>query len=466
MSHHVGAQAVVLGGSIAGLLTAHVLAEAYEHVVIVDRDETDGARDARRGVPQGRHAHGLLARGQQVLEELLPGFADELIGAGIPATDVGRMRWYFNGRPARQARTGTLVFGVMRPVLEHHVRMRVRALPNVEFVEGTDILSPVLAPESDRVIGVRVRRRTPGSVEETIEAELVVDATGRGSRTPAWLESVGYPRVREEQVKIDLFYTSRRYRLRADPFHGDQSINPVASPAHPRGAFFHTLGGDEALLSLTGIGGDRPPTDPEGFLAYARSLPVPDVYEAIRDAEPLDDPVAFRFPASVRRRYESLTGFPEGLLVLGDAVCSFNPVYGQGMTVASMEVLALRRHLRQGSAPAPRAFFAEIARIIDVPWDIAAGGDLAFPSVEGERTAKVRISNAYLARLQAAATRDAGITGTFLRVAGLVEPPQALMRPAFMLRVLWKSRRPAPSPGEASAPAAPGRVPSEPLRPS
>lgn len=444
MSVHAGDRAVVLGGSIAGLLTAHVLAEAYDHVVIVDRDSTDGVRDVRRGVPQGRHAHGLLARGQQVLDELFPGFAAELMGAGIPAVDVGRMRWYFNGRMMRQAETGTLIFGVARPVLEHHVRMRVRALPNVEFVEGADILAPTATADGKRVTGVRIHRRAAETMEETLQAGLVVDATGRGSRTPAWLRSVGYPTVEEEQVKIDLSYASRRYRLFTDPFDGDQSINPVATPAHPRGAFFHTLGGDQALLSLTGLLGDRPPTDPDGFLAYARSLPVPEIYEAIRTAEPLDEPSGFRFPASVRRRYERLASFPDGLLVVGDAVCSFNPVYGQGMTVASMEALALRRHLRMGRVPGPRAFFSEIARIVDVPWDIAAGGDLAFPGVEGDRTAKVRMGNAYLARLYAAASQDADITRTFLRVAGLVDPPQAMMRPAFMARVLWKARHPAP----------------------
>jgi hypothetical protein len=360
------------------------------------------------------------------------------------------MRWYFDGRQLKQATTGLYVVGAARPALESHVRARVRRLANVTLVGKHDIVAPVATPDASRVVGVRVQRRTQGSPLETLEADLVVDATGRASRTPAWLETIGYPKVGEERVKIGLAYTSRQYRLRSDPFGTDVSINPVATPAHPRGAFLHTLGGDRCMLSLTGILGDHAPTDPDGFLAFARSLPIPDVGRAIEDAEPLTDPVTFGFPASQRRRYERLSRVPAGLLVVGDAVCSFNPVYGQGMTVAALEALTLRRHLDHGVPVRPGAFLADIARIIDVPWDIAAGGDLAFPDVQGRRTLQVRMGNAYMSKLYAAATVDGAITAQFMRVAGLIDPPQRLMRPAFALRVLRTARRAGP---QVSAPA-------------
>jgi 2-polyprenyl-6-methoxyphenol hydroxylase-like FAD-dependent oxidoreductase len=450
MSNHIGDRAVVLGGSMAGLLTAAVLAEAYEEVMVIDRDQLTGVMKPRRGVPQGRHAHGVLARGRLAFDELFPGFTERLTAAGVPMGDLsGQVRWYFNGRRLRPSRTGLTLLGPARPMLEGHVRDLVSALPNVVFVEESDIIAPVTSRDGGRVGGVRIQHRSEGSTEMTVEADLVVDATGRASRTPAWLEAAGYPRVEEERMKIGLTYTSRQYRLRSDPFHGDLSINPVATPAHPRGAFLHTLGGDRCLLSLTGMLGDQAPTDPDGFLAYARSLPVPDVFDAIRDAEPLTDPVSFRFPASQRRRYERLSRFPERFLVIGDAMCSFNPVYGQGMTVAALEALALRRHVRRGTPPQAREFFKDIAKIIDAPWEVAAGGDLAFPGVEGRRTMKSRLGNAYMARLHAAATHDAGITEAFMRVAGLVDPPQALMRPALALRVLRTARQPLP-PGQAS----------------
>ena len=378
----------------------------------------------------------------------------------MPTGDLGEMRWYFNGRRLKPAHTGLISVTAPRPVLEHHVRTRVAALPNVRFLQSHDVLSLATTPDHARVTGVRVRPPASGVASETIDCDLVVDATGRGSRTPAWLAELGYERPVVDRVKVGIAYTTCHYRTRPEWFDGVQSINPVASPAHPRGAFFGQVGRDLCVLSLTGILGDHPPTDLPGFLEFARTLPVPDVYRAIRDAEPLDTPVSFGFPASTRRRYERLRRFPAGLLVIGDAVCSFNPVYGQGMSVAAIEALALREHLRAGPAQ-PLRFLAEIARVIDVPWEISAGGDLDFPEVEGPRTAKVRMGNAYISRTQYAATKDAAVTDQYMRVAGLMDPPTALMRPAIMARVLrhaplrprapesWLDGRPA----RTSAPA-------------
>ncbi|MCC8243872.1 FAD-dependent oxidoreductase [Saccharothrix luteola] len=452
MDNKVGDRALVLGGSMAGMLAARVLSEAYAEVVVVDRDELVGVAGARRGVPQGRHVHGLLARGLIVLDELFPGFTDGVRAAGVNVGDMGRdLRWYFNGTRLAPVETGLYVAGGDRPTLEHHVRTRVASIPNVRFVEGHDVVEPVFSPDGHRVVGARIQRRAEGSTPETVTADLVVDATGRGSRTPAWLESAGYPRVEEERVKIGLAYCTRRYALSSDHFGGDVSINPVATPDHRRGGFLTTVGEDRWALSLTGIFGDHAPTDPEGFLAFAKSLPVPEVYEAVRDAEPLDDPVAFQFPANARKRYERMSRFPAGLLVLGDAVCTFNPVYGQGMTTAGLQTLTLREHLRQGTMPNARAFFADIAKVLDAPWDIAAGGDLAYPDVVGPRPLKARMGNSYMPKVQVAATRDPRVARAFLRVAGLVDPPTALMRPGLALRVLRQAKPEAGPPGRRAA---------------
>jgi hypothetical protein len=247
---------------------------------------------------------------------------------------------------------------------------------------------------------------------------------------------LGYERPEEEKVTINLSYTTRHFRLPDESIlNGDLSINPVSSPSHPRGAFFSRIENGRCVLSLTGVLGDSAPTDPAGFLDWVRSLPVPDVYEVIEDAEPLDEAVTFKYPASVRRRYELLDRFPDGLLVLGDAACSFNPVYGQGMTVAAQEALTLRSHLEQG-VPQPLAFLKDISGVIDVPWGISASGDLSFPEVEGERTEQVQMGNAFMAKLQEAATRDGAVTRAFMRVAGLVDPPEALMTDDMMARVM------------------------------
>ncbi|WP_158883784.1 FAD-dependent oxidoreductase [Amycolatopsis anabasis] len=457
MGGQVGRHAVVLGGSMAGLLAARVLAEAYDEVTVVDRDELTGAEHARRGVPQGAHAHALLAQGQQTLERLFPGLTEELSSAGIPMVDMGEMHWFLDGAPWRPARTGLIVASVTRPFLEARVRTRVAALGGVRFLERCDILGLETSANRRVVTGARVRRHAADSGEETLRADLVVDCTGRGSRTPVWLDALDFAKPEEERVKIGLSYTTCEYDLPARPLKNDLSLIPLATPNSPRGAFFGRVGGDRHILSLTGMLGDRPEAGLRGFLDYARSLPIPGIYDAIKDTEPVAEPVAIRFPASVRRRYERLTRFPERLLVLGDGVCSFNPVYGQGMTVAALEAMTLRRHLLAGGPPSPLRFFRDISGVIDAPWDIAAGGDLSWPRVEGERSAKIRMVNAYMGRLQAAALRDSRITGAFMRVAGLIDPPTALLRPGMALRVLRHSwRRPGGTgAGRGSLPAEP-----------
>ncbi|GAA3000364.1 FAD-dependent oxidoreductase [Actinokineospora diospyrosa] len=429
-------RAVVLGAGMAGLLAARVLAEVYPQVLVVDRDRLTGVGTARRGVPQGRHVHGLLARGQQILDELFPGFTDALIADGVPTADLGELRWFFNGRKLAPGTTGLIAVAASRPTLERHVRTRVAALPAVRFVEETDIVGLLTTTDRSRVTGVRVQAQTKGSVPEVIEADLVVDTTGRGSRTPLWLAGLGYGRPEEERVKIDLSYTTRTYRL-ADPapLRAVQSINPVSGPVTPRGAFLTIIENDLCALSLTGVLDDPAPTDPAGFLEYARSLPVPDVYDVVKDAEPLDDPVSYRYPASQRRRYERLERFPDRFVVLGDAACSFNPVYGQGMTVAAQQALVLREHLADGVAD-PLAFLRDIAEVVEVPWGISAAGDLAFPEVQGPRPPQVLEMNAYMAKLQLAATVDGAVTRTFMRVAGLVDPVGELTAPEMVTRVL------------------------------
>ena len=259
-------------------------------------------------------------------------------------------------------------------------------------------------------------------------------------------------------MKVDLAYTTRHYRVPSDPFGSDIAIIAAATPTHPRGAFYYRLPGEDGRveLSLTGVLGDYPPTDEAGFLEYVRSLPVPEIYESIREAEPINDPVMFRFPASVRRRYERLTRFPEGFLVIGDAVCSFNPVYAQGMAIAAVESRVLADKLSKTTVPEPHEFFQEISGQIDSPWEFAAIADLGYAGVEGRRTAKIRMINAYIARLQRAAVHDASLTNAFMRVAGLIDEPTALLQPGRILRVLRQSGR-RPGQTSASVPLSAGR---------
>jgi 2-polyprenyl-6-methoxyphenol hydroxylase-like FAD-dependent oxidoreductase len=433
-----GERAVVLGGGMAGLLAARVLSDAYSEVIVVDRDELTGTSSARNGVPHGRHAHCLVARGQQIIEELLPGVTKEMSDAGVTLGDFnGQIQWHFNGYKLAASDSGLICVSSGRPILEEHIRNRVHAIPNVTFHEGYDIVGLATMPDNSRVIGARVQRREQGSEPEVFLADVVIDITGRGSRMPAWLTELGYGTPPEDRIKIDLAYTTRHYRLKnGNPFSHDIAINQAGTPVAPRGVFCYLLpDGKTVELSLTGVLGDHPPTDPAGFDEYVRSLPLPIHSQFIQEWEPVDEPVRFKFPASVWRHYEALSRFPEGLLVMGDAVCSFNPVYAQGMTVAGMEALTLRRHLELAEPLNALAFFGEIAGQIAGPWQFSAIADLGYPGVEGERTDQIKLVNQYIPAVLAAATMDPVVTDAFLQVAGLVADPMSLMHPEIAIRV-------------------------------
>ncbi|RPF20020.1 FAD-dependent oxidoreductase [Myceligenerans xiligouense] len=426
-------RALVLGGSIAGLLTARALADHFDEVVIVERDDVVGVRGVRRGVPQGAHVHGLLARGQQALEEYFPGFTREARRAGVPTADLGELRWFFNGKRLAPAETGLTCVSADRPVLEHLVRERVRALPGVILREGQEVSSLVFDDTRRTVLGAMVAPRGTDR-REMVQADVVVDALGRGSPVARWVHDAGYGRPEEETVKIDLSYTSRHYEFDDESvLRGDLSINPVSCPQFPRGAFFSRVQDGGSLVSLTGVMGDHPATDEEGFLAWARSMEVPDVYEVMEAGRPVDDPVQFRFPKSVRRRFDRMSDFPAHLLIVGDAMCSFNPVYGQGMTVAALESELIGELAGKGEIESGE-YFARAAQLLDGPWAASTGGDHAFLGTELPE--EVRQANAFIAQVHEAATHDPVVTRAFMRVAGLVDPPEALMSAEISERVL------------------------------
>jgi 2-polyprenyl-6-methoxyphenol hydroxylase-like FAD-dependent oxidoreductase len=430
--------AVVVGGSMAGLLAARVLAQAYASVTVVERDHLGEDAAHRRGVPQARHAHGLMARGREALEELLPGLTDELVSLGAPAVDLqDGVRWVNSGHLLRQAPSGLLGLGASRPLLESRVRARVRALPNVEVLDGCDATGLTSTADGRRVTGLRVLRRRDGGGEQVVPADLVVDASGRGSRGPGWLEALDYPSPPVEEVRIGLAYATRTFRRAADDPDG-AVVGGTA--ADPRGGALIAQEDDRWMVSLAGILGETPPRDPAGFTAFAGSLAAPFVHEVVERAEPLSDVVRFRTPSSTRRRYERLRRFPEGYLVVGDAIASFDPVYGQGMTVAALEALRLRACLADGTADLSRRFLRAVASVVDVAWDMCTAGDLRFPGVEGRRTPKVRAVNAYLERLHVAAEHDPVVGRAFLRVVNLVDRPSSLVTPGIALRVLRGQR--------------------------
>lgn len=435
----VGGHAVVIGGSVSGLLAARALADAYDRVTVLERDPAPPAGEARKGAPQGRHPHVLLARGLEIFEEFFPGYTREMVEQGAHYGDQGEeVRFCVDGGVLCRVRSGLEGLQATRPLMEAQIRARLFALPNVNGIEQVDVLGLTASESGRRVTGVRLRRHSADGPEEALPADLVVEAGGRGSHAPAWLQALGYDAPEEERVTVGVGYTSRFYRR--DPAHlgGDSGvlIAPPANAKVKRGAGMFAQEGERWLVTLAGYFGDHAPADDAGYLSYARSLWRPDVYNVIREAEPLSDFATYKYPASQRRRYERLRRFPAGFLVIGDAICSFNPLYGQGMTVAALEAQALQECLAQGSRQLPRRFLTRAAAVVDVPWSIAVGGDLRIPEAQGNRTALVRAINWYVGRVQVAARSDPAVTLAFARVNNLVAPPPSLLQPGVALRVL------------------------------
>ena len=430
-------QAVVLGASIAGLLAARVLADHFDTVVVIERDCLPVHPEQRRGVPQGRQIHGLLTGGQRALEELLPGLTVELAADGAPVVDaLADMRLSFNGHRLRQATSGLTHVSASRPLLEHRIRERTRSVPNISVVDATEVID--LVARGDRVTGVRVLRRD-GRRAEDVDADLVVDACGRGSQTSAWLTALGYQSPPVERIPIDLGYTTRRFHLPADLLDGDVGVLHSPTPGKPRGAALARLEDDVWMLTLVGVQGDHPPAEIDGFASFAASVDCNEIHIAVREGEPIDNPIFFRFPASVRRRYERVA-LPRNLIVLGDSLCSFNPVYGQGMTVAALEAHALRDGLSR-DLDTSKPVMARLARIVDVPWQLSKAADRPF--LPGARTSRPRstVLDRYIERLLIAATTDPAAGRAFLRVSGLLDPPRALLHPDLLRRTL----RPLPT---------------------
>ncbi|MCV7028968.1 FAD-dependent oxidoreductase [Mycobacterium sherrisii] len=438
----LGQHAVVLGAGMAGLLAARVLSEFYESVSVVERDWLPDYPIDRKGIPQGRHVHNFLGRGVQALVELFPGLLGELATAGAVVMDDGDLSRVY-GRIGRYEfkRSGTLADPspltlclASRPFVEFHVRRRVKALRNVTFLDGHDVLEPVAT--ADGITGVRIRKRDSG-FERTLTAALVVDAMGRATRTPAFLAGLGYGRPTEDRAPAKLGYSTQRLSITKGRI-AERLVMFNPGGGRPRGLL---LAGEHDTWMLT-IGQPTahggPPADFAAMFAAAERVLPPAICHGLRAAQPIGEVVTYHHTAALWRRYDLMPRFPSGLLVIGDAVCSLDPSYGQGMTIAALQAQTLRDCLRSGETQLAQRFFGAAARYVGSTW---AGNQIRDRIDAPARGAHGRAGGWVVRAALNAAANDVVLTERILRVVNLLDPPGRLHDPALLPRIVLGNAR-------------------------
>lgn len=443
LGHRRTRHAVVIGGSLAGLLAARVLSEHAERVTVVERDRYPEGPEARPGVPQGRHLHVLIEGGQRALDELLPGFMDELHGLGAPKVGVPQdmVQWQ-NGHWYVRSEATAYFYTGPRPQLEWLVRQRVAADPRIELVEGTETVG--LLGDAARVRGVLVRERGAGTDREprALEADLVVDASGRSTKAPDWLAAIGAEAPHEETLDTGLAYGTRFYRSpAADPSTDALGYYVVPNPTQVHSGVVLPLGDGRHVVTLGGLRDDVPSTDEDLFEEYARKLPHPVVSEWLAKAEPLTPVYGSRKTTNVRRRYDRPGRRPAGFLATGDALCAFNPIYGQGMAVAALSALALRKALADPRrTPTTRRVQRALFDASKQAWDISAGADKKMPGVTGNAVGTGvtdRLTGWYMRRVQARASGNPVVGTPFRAALTLTAPLTGLFAPSVARAVLF-----------------------------
>jgi 2-polyprenyl-6-methoxyphenol hydroxylase-like FAD-dependent oxidoreductase len=444
--------AIVVGGSLAGMLAARVLADYFNRVTIIERDPLSEIPEPRKGVPQARHLHVLLARGREVLQQLFPGLVEELIALGAPLVDMAAdLAWLTPAGWGARFDSEIRIIGSSRDLLECSIRQRLASFTNVRFISECDVKELIIDPNNDRIAGVKLSCRNAASsfaCEQTLEGDLVADASGRSSRAPQWLKEKGYDPPSETIVNAFLGYASRIYR-RNDSLRDCKGVYvQPAPPGDNRGGALFPVEGNRLILTLAGYGKDYPPPDEEGFIEFARSLRTPSIYNVIKDAEPLSPIFTYRATENRLRHYEKTRRLPEGLIILGDAVCAFNPVFAQGMTMAAIGAMTLDQCLRDRYKKSPdgdlmglsRRFQKKLAKVNVAPWMLATSEDLRVSGCVGEPHGFIAgLMQRYADKVVRLSTDSPKARKALLEVFNLLKPPSALFNPVIPFQIVARS---------------------------
>lgn len=416
---------------MAGMFAAAALARHAQRVTVVEADEIDDRLAHRKGTPQDWQPHVLLDRGRTAVDKLIPGVLEALEDRGAVPFDMGRdVSWFHSGRFKARCRTDHQLSSQSRPLLESTVRDCLSRSYDIEWISGARALAPIA--RDGRIKGVRVRHRGRPRV---LRCDVLIDATGRGSRASQWLESLGLERPEVHEVDMGLGYSTRLYH-RQDPWPETPVVMVYdRRPQSTRHGMYLAIEGDRWIVALQGYGGDVPPRDSAGFEAYARSLVRPEIYERIVKSRPLSEIHSFRVPKQRWIRYDQAR-LPEGLGIVGDAVCAFDPVFGQGMAVAAMEAELLERSIRERRRFDARSFARGCAKIVWNPWFATSTEAFRYPTTKGHRPLGVGLAQRLLDRVYDRAGSDPEVHRAFLRVMQLQAGPASLLRPSVLWRLL------------------------------
>jgi 2-polyprenyl-6-methoxyphenol hydroxylase-like FAD-dependent oxidoreductase len=447
MNDAIGSEAVVIGAGMGGLAAAKALSQHFEHVTVLDRDTLPSEPAPRIGTPQARHAHALLLSGQRALEQLFPGFERALEDAGAvkirAGVDVIWERPGYDPFPIRDL--GFDNFFLSRALLEFVCREMLNAAGNVLLLANSRVTQ--ITESNGHVTGVRYE--VAEGETSTLSADLVVDASGRGGPTLALLEALGLPKPESTEIGVDVGYASAIFEAPApEPGRWRGVFHLPRAPDSSRGAVIFPLEGNRWLVGLGGRHDEAPPGDIEGFMAFLKGLRTPTIYEAVRQANRLGEISRFKVSANVRRHFERLPQFPRGVIPVGDAVCLFNPLYGQGMSVAALEACLLEQMLdRRTGTPDPLdglalEFFNAIQPLLATPWSVAES-DFVFPQTRGVRPPDIDRRLQYGAALLKLAAQDPAVHKTMAEVNALLKPGTALREPQIASRVMELMQAPA-----------------------
>lgn len=449
--------AIVIGGSIGGMVAARILTEHFDEVVLVERDYLPVGAENRPGVPHARHLHFLLKRGLMIIEDLFPGVKPDLLEAGCCVADQGKdVQYLYPYGMAPRDEMGLEFLTFTRPLLESTIRKHLLADPRVSILEGHEICGLVADEDGHlhgkaRVTGVRVRPRNQSDHDEhgsetVLRAGLIVDTSGRPSEAPQWLTELGYQAPEETVVDAFWGYATRIYEPPAN-WQADWKLTLCLPrpPYQPRAGVIQPIEGGRWLVTVAGVMRDYPPTDEEGFLQFAKSLSTSAIYDAIKNARPLTGIRGFRRTANRLRLFEKLPALPQGFVAMGDSVCAANPIYGQGMTLACLSALDLGRWLKDnGGVPGDSLVFQkQVAKLVAAPFAMCAGADLRWPATQGgEITAPVRFMQWYVDQVLRLIPTSAEVYKRFQRVNHLLDGPEALFHPSISMRILGRALTP------------------------